>query len=295
MKTRTLLSWSAPVTALLCAIAASGQDLPERFALIGDGTHPYSNLVMTSDSAAVDSSLLTVDYRADFSTSPGGARMTHRTRLYVGDERVLFDDITHRARSTGKAALGDAGTPSYYYISVLTDRAAGERKVTVPDIWAGLNGSPGGSAGLAHVYTERAPRQEWTVTDVYADIAGYRCQRAECDFRGRRWEAWFTTEIPFSEGPWKLRGLPGLILYARDTTGQYGFEAVSVTDKPVPVNDYVYEHEKRTTYRKFKRYERSCWQMPMSFTGGTALFIRDGKGARQAGEDWELPYYPMEW
>ena len=68
-----------------------------------------------------------------------------------------------------------------------------------------------------------------------------------------------------------------------------------MTDKSVPVNDYVYEHEKRTNYRKFKRYERSCWQMPMSFTGGTALFIRDGKGARQAGEDWELPYYPMEW
>ncbi len=85
------------------------------------------------------------------------------------------------------------------------------------------------------------------------------------------------------------------LLCAIAASGQYSFEAVSVTDKPVPVNDYVYEHEKRTTYRKFKRYERSCWQMPMSFTGGTALFIRDGKGARQAGEDWELPYYPMEW
>ena len=77
----------------------------------------------------------------------------------------------------------------------------------------------------------------WEMTGEHSEVASFDCQKAECDFRGRRWEAWFTPEIPVSEGPWKLKGLPGLILYARDTTGQYSFEAVSVTDSPEPFYD----------------------------------------------------------
>ena len=120
------------------------------------------------------------------------------------------------------------------------------------------------------------------MTGEHGPVASYDCQKAECDFRGRRWEAWFTPEIPVSEGPWKLKGLPGLILYARDTTGQYSFEAVSVTDSHEPFYDYVYEHEDRTTYRRFKRYERSCFRWPKSFNEGTTVYIVTGKGIEEA-------------
>ena len=59
---------------------------------------------------------------------------------------------------------------------------------------------------------------------------------ATADFRGRRWTAWFATDIPISDGPWKLGGLPGLILEAYDKGHQYTFTAVGlerVAEEPI--------------------------------------------------------------
>lgn len=49
-------------------------------------------------------------------------------------------------------------------------------------------------------------------------IGGLTVQRAEITRYGRRWTAWFTTEIPFSDGPFTFHGLPGMILNLQDAT-----------------------------------------------------------------------------
>ncbi len=59
---------------------------------------------------------------------------------------------------------------------------------------------------------------------------------ATSDFRGRHWTAWFATDIPVSDEPWKLGGLPGLILKAYDKGHQYTFTAVGlerVAEEPI--------------------------------------------------------------
>ena len=59
---------------------------------------------------------------------------------------------------------------------------------------------------------------------------------ATADFCGRHWTAWFATDIPVSDGPWKLGGLPGLILEAYDKGHQYTFTAVGlerVKEEPI--------------------------------------------------------------
>ena len=77
-------------------------------------------------------------------------------------------------------------------------------------------------------YVDSLHTQTWTMGDSTREVLGYTCQQATADFRGRRWTAWFATDIPVSDGPWKLGGLPGLILEAYDEGQQYVFTAVGL-------------------------------------------------------------------
>lgn len=69
---------------------------------------------------------------------------------------------------------------------------------------------------------------EWLITDENKIINNFSCNKAIANFRGRQWVAWFTTEIPLSFGPWKLHGLPGLIIEAYDATNRYTWRAVKI-------------------------------------------------------------------
>ena len=110
------------------------------------------------------------------------------------------------------------------------------------------------------IYEESFVPQIWEIQDDTTTIAGYACQKAVCDYRGRSYEAWFTSEIPISEGPWKFNGLPGLIVRLNDTKYHYEFELVEFkkSDKNIDVrilstNKYVMSSK---TTHKLKKIER---------------------------------------
>ena len=79
-----------------------------------------------------------------------------------------------------------------------------------------------------YCYVDSLHTQIWTMGDSTREVLGYTCQQAMADFRGRRWTAWFAMDIPVSDGPWKLGGLPGLILEAYDEGKQHVFTAVGL-------------------------------------------------------------------
>ncbi len=100
-------------------------------------------------------------------------------------------------------------------------------------------------------YEDELNAQQWEIRDSIKTILNYSCQMAVCDFRGREWTAWFTTDIPVSDGPWKLSGLPGLIMEAYDKGSQYVFTIVGlqkVDDEPIFFSE---------TYVGSKRFEKS--------------------------------------
>jgi GLPGLI family protein len=63
----------------------------------------------------------------------------------------------------------------------------------------------------------------WELLPARQVVAGYACQQARVAYAGRRWEAWFTREVPVPDGPYKFGGLPGLVVQLADTRGHYTF------------------------------------------------------------------------
>ena len=83
-----------------------------------------------------------------------------------------------------------------------------------------------------YAYEEDRP-MDWKILPDTATIGEYKTQKAETQFAGRTWFAWFTTEVPFQDGPYKFSGLPGLIVKVEDSKGDYSFdlkEAKKITE-----------------------------------------------------------------
>lgn len=70
---------------------------------------------------------------------------------------------------------------------------------------------------------EGIPKLNWEFTDKTKKIGEFLCNNAVAEFRGRVYNAWFTTKIPTSFGPWKLHGLPGLIVKVTDSNNEVEF------------------------------------------------------------------------
>lgn len=62
---------------------------------------------------------------------------------------------------------------------------------------------------------------DWKIFPETQQIGEYKGQKATVDFGGRSWIAWFSSEIPFQDGPYKFHGLPGLIVKIEDITSSH--------------------------------------------------------------------------
>lgn len=76
------------------------------------------------------------------------------------------------------------------------------------------------------LYEEKMEAPQWNLLEGDTTIVGYKCNRASATFRGRTWTVWYAIDIPYGDGPWKLYGLPGLILYAKDSKGDFIFDCI---------------------------------------------------------------------
>lgn len=78
------------------------------------------------------------------------------------------------------------------------------------------------------VIIDSYPEIKWSILDETKEIGSLVCQKAIGSYRGRTYTAWFALKIPISDGPWKLCGLPGLILEATDVKNHIRFEFQSI-------------------------------------------------------------------
>lgn len=105
-------------------------------------------------------------------------------------------------------------------------------------------------------YQELWPSMTWTLANKKQSICGYQCQKATCHWRGRDYEAWFTSAIPMKSGPWKFGGLPGLIMKIYDTNHLYTWEAVAVENGSFPIYQLEERFFKDTDRKKVWKMQR---------------------------------------
>ena len=100
-------------------------------------------------------------------------------------------------------------------------------------------------------YSEPIEERCWTIKDDSTkNVLGYECIMATANYHGRYWTVWFTPEIPVDAGPWKLLGLPGLILEAADSTGHHHFTANGIQSVNMNIPPVYEPHSYEKTSRK---------------------------------------------
>ncbi|WZL88947.1 GLPGLI family protein [Salinimicrobium sp. 3283s] len=93
-------------------------------------------------------------------------------------------------------------------------------------------------------YIQNLNTIDWKIQPENKDILGFSVQRATGSFAGRNYVAWFAPQLPFSDGPYKFSGLPGLILEISDLENHYHFsltgfeELANPIDKLLDLNSY---------------------------------------------------------
>lgn len=103
----------------------------------------------------------------------------------------------------------------------------------------------------------------WKILPEKQKIGDFQTQKAETEMYGRKWTAWFTTEIPIQEGPYKFHGLPGLIVKIENQDSSHSFSLAGIknlipeeVENIDPNNNFVFEEGKyinmdQAAYKKF--------------------------------------------
>lgn len=76
---------------------------------------------------------------------------------------------------------------------------------------------------VKYIYSSVFDSQNWKISDKQDTVSGFWSQLATTTYNGREFEAWFTLDVPISEGPYVFSGLPGLIVHLSDTKNHYVF------------------------------------------------------------------------
>ncbi|MFC0344157.1 GLPGLI family protein [Epilithonimonas hispanica] len=102
----------------------------------------------------------------------------------------------------------------------------------------------------------------WKLTNEFSKILNYNVQKATTEFGGRKWTAWFTKDIPIQDGPYKFKGLPGLILKIEDSNKSHVWELKGIRSNQEPfvypdLNNYrIIQLNYNQFVKKFKDYRQ---------------------------------------
>lgn len=127
---------------------------------------------------------------------------------------------------------------------------------------------------------------KWKLHPEYITVLNYKAQKATTEFGGRNWTAWFAKDIPFQDGPYKFKGLPGLIIKIEDDTKSHKFELKGIKNLSY---DVVYPdlnnfQQINIDYPKFVKIYKNYRISPMADMVGKFPDQTDSEGKFRTGQ-----------
>jgi len=149
-------------------------------------------------------------------------------------------------------------------------------------------------------YTEELPLQEWEIHSETKEISGYNVQKATTSFAGRDYIAWFSAEIPISDGPYKFSGLPGLIIEIAGTQNYYHFKMTGFRELDTDASITI-EEDQYTTVSKaeFLAAEENYNRDPLGALSKAGITIgwskeREKEAEKELKENFKSRNNPIE-
>ena len=176
-------------------------------------------------------------------------------------------DVTDRMQvvvQVGRTVVKSMPRSAYRQSDESADIAADyqEAYMHMPPVWIG---HPSGKTTVRefifpHEYEgyEPTPDIAWTLTDDTLTVSDYLCQQATATFRGVEWRVWYTEEIPSSAGPWRLRGLPGLIIKAESEVHTFCLAGLRMEASPITAPEQNPEVH-RMKYAKLLKHKNEIY------------------------------------
>jgi len=95
----------------------------------------------------------------------------------------------------------------------------------------------------------------WKISSEKKPWKNYTLQKATTKILGRYWTVWFSDEIPVSDGPYLFKDLPGLVFLARDNSGDFEFNLLSLQKSNLTENYFpsIFSKSIEITSDKYKK------------------------------------------
>jgi GLPGLI family protein len=115
-----------------------------------------------------------------------------------------------------------------------------------------------------YVYVEPLQAKNWRIGEGEKEVLSYKCQIATIEYGGRKFVAWFTTDIPNNDGPYTFNGLPGLIVEIYDSEYHYHFKLVGVENGNSKIAEQIPKKPLKVEKVKYFKMEDEYRQNPLS-------------------------------
>jgi GLPGLI family protein len=200
-------------------------------------------IILTLNAAAQhpDKAQVVVHYKFIYvkDTNNRARPYTENMALYVGKSASVYrsyenvlEDMRYQKEFEEQLAKSPNGyvRVDHHYTGSLTEyyQFPNEQKFFIKDVLF----------TNSYLVEDPIPVISWKISGDIATFGELHCQKATGRFKGRDFTVWFCPDLPMHSGPWKLNGLPGVIVDAHDAKNEviFKFDGVEKVSVAAPKN-----------------------------------------------------------